>query len=345
MLKQFGASVNKTLTNRYSKSSNWKNNKFENLVVTEMDINLKTLPGLIKESFKDRKTRSPEKPIPVMNFDQGMFNADSEPNFIWYGHSVLLMKLGGKKILIDPMLGPDAAPIAPFATKRFSDNTLDLIDQLPDLDLIIYTHDHYDHLDLASLQKLKTKCSNFYVALGVGRHLEKWGINSSNITEFDWWDSAEFENIKITFTPSRHFSGRGPFDRAKSLWGGWVFETNVHKIYWSGDGGYGDHFKEVGEKFGSFDIGFMECGQYNWRWHAIHMYPEEAVWAAQDANVKAAIPVHWAGFALAMHHWKDPIERFVNEAKSKELTIATPQIGECFNLQSLPNEHWWDSIK
>jgi L-ascorbate metabolism protein UlaG (beta-lactamase superfamily) len=153
-----------------------------------------------------------------------------------------------------------------------------------------------------------------------------------------------FEDISITFTPSRHFSGRGLTDRAKSLWGGWVFKTATENIYWSGDGGYGDHFKEVGEKLGPFDFGMMECGQYNENWHQIHMYPEEAVQAALDAGVKKAMPVHCAGFALAQHRWKDPFERFVDAAAAKNLNILTPQIGKQFTYTDNCSSRWWEEM-
>jgi L-ascorbate metabolism protein UlaG (beta-lactamase superfamily) len=188
------------------------------------------------------------------------------------------------------------------------------------------------------------KVSQYYVALGTARHLIDWGVDEDKITEFDWWDNDSFADISITFTPSRHFSGRGLTDRAKSLWGGWVFKTNTESIYWSGDGGYGDHFKEVGSRLGPFDFGMMECGQYNENWHQIHMYPEEAVQAALYAGVKKAMPVHWAGFALAQHHWKDPIERFTAEAKLEGLEILTPRIGEQFSYTAQDKGRWWESL-
>ncbi|OEK04533.1 MBL fold metallo-hydrolase [Roseivirga misakiensis] len=343
---QFGGKINKELATHYSKSTQWKGKTFENQSETVMDINLKTLPGLLKQQFTGRKLRSPEKPLPVLPFDPDNWNKDlSKPKFIWYGHSVLLLQLNGKNLLIDPMFGPNAAPIAPFAVKRFSDDTLKLIDSLPPIDMVLMTHDHYDHLDYASIKKLKSKVTQWYVALGVSRHLEAWGISSNQITEFDWWDNKEFDGIKITCTPSRHFSGRGLTDRAKSLWGGWVFTTQTHNIYWSGDSGYDEHFKEVGEKLGPFDWGFMECGQYNKLWHPIHMFPEETVESAIDSGVKTAIPVHWAGFPLALHTWKDPIERFVNSANEKGTQISTPKLGEVVTFGQEPTEDWWTDLK
>lgn len=208
------------------------------------------------------------------------------------------------------------------------------------------THDHYDHLDLASIKKLKGKSEKWFVALGVKRHLIKWGINSENIQEFDWWENTSFEGIEFTFTPSRHFSGRGLTDRAQSLWGGFTMITESFKVYWSGDGGEGPHFKAVAEKLGPFDWAFMENGQYNELWHAIHMYPEEAVIAGMEAKAKVLTPVHWAGFPLALHHWKDPIERFVSEAQKQGQHISTPMLGEIIDMQSTKpkTNHWWTDL-
>lgn len=247
-------------------------------------------------------------------------------------------------ILIDPMFGPDAAPIAPFKVKRFSDATLAIIDSFPEIDLVLISHDHYDHLDYESILKLKEKAKCFYVALGVKRHLVSWGIPENIITEFNWWNEFNFNDIKITFTPTRHFSGRGLTDRAKSLWGGWVFKTEEEHIWFSGDSGYGSHFKEIGDRLGPFDFAFMECGQYNEKWNQIHMYPEESVQAALDAKVQNCMPVHWAGFALAQHPWKEPVERFIEKAKSEKLNFIVPKIGELFSSETVKSSEWWKKI-
>jgi L-ascorbate metabolism protein UlaG (beta-lactamase superfamily) len=341
MTKQFGGKLTSSLKEQYSNSKNWKNGAFQNLEKTSMEFGFQDLPKMLCKQFFDRSGRFPLSPIPINPFDKKAFLEPSEePKFIWYGHSVLLMRWMNKTMLIDPMLGPNASPIGPIKTKRFSDHTLDLIDQFPEIDLLLMTHDHYDHLDKASFDRLKSKTKQWFTALGVGRHLESWGISNSDIQEFDWWDGCEFEGIQFTFTPSRHFSGRGLNDRAKSLWGGWIMKTTKHNLYWSGDGGYGEHFKEIGEKYGPFDFGFMECGQYNELWHQIHMYPEEAAQAAMDAGVKKALPVHWGGFPLAMHHWKDPINRFEAKAQSMGLEIATPEIGQLISIDTT-TESWW----
>ena len=173
-MKQFGGKVTKTLSERYAKSPNWKNGKFENLAETTMGISIQSMPKLLYKQFFEKRDRFPAKSLPVKPFNKEEFLAPSEKaKFIWYGHSVLLIRMNNKTILIDPMLGPDAAPIAPFASKRFSDNTLDIIEELPEIDLMLLTHDHYDHLDLASVMKLVPKVKQFFVALGSERHLEK----------------------------------------------------------------------------------------------------------------------------------------------------------------------------
>jgi L-ascorbate metabolism protein UlaG (beta-lactamase superfamily) len=345
MRKQFGAKAKKSDIEKYSKSKYWNGKIFENLEVTKMNISIQTLPKLLYKQFCKKEAREPHKPLSIIPFDKELFiQPHQSMRSIWYGHSAILMRLDNKTILIDPMLGSNAAPIAPFAVKRFSQNTLDLIDEFPEIDLVLISHDHYDHLDYDSIQKLKGKTKNFYVALGVKRHLVSWGIPEDTITEFDWWDEIPFDDIQITFTPTRHFSGRGLADKAKSLWGGWALKTVNENILFSGDSGYGEHFKEIGTRLGPFDFGFMECGQYNENWHQIHMYPEESIQASIDANVKNMMPVHWAGFALAQHIWTEPVERFIQEATSKNRSYCLPQIGELFDSNHSQTPTWWVNL-
>ncbi|MDH4089234.1 MAG: MBL fold metallo-hydrolase [Cyclobacteriaceae bacterium] len=345
-MKQFGGKVTRQLSDQYGKSHNWKGGKFQNLMETTMAFSLRKLPKLLYKQIYDSKGRHPVKPLPIVPFNSKEFLASAdETKMIWYGHSVILMRMNNKTLLIDPMLGPDAAPTAPFKIKRFSAHALDIIDTLPPIDLMLLTHDHYDHLDLASITKLKSKTLHYFVAMGVARHLISWGIDKNAITELDWWDNKSFEDISITFTPSRHFSGRGFSDRFKSLWGGWVFKTARENIYFSGDSGYGEHFKEVGKRLGPFDFGIIECGQYNENWHQIHMFPEESVQAAIDASVMKSMAVHWGGFALAQHHWKDPIQRFTKEAIRKHVALSTPQIGQPFTAAENMNNAWWNTLE
>lgn len=342
----FGAQVKQQHKDLYARSPQWDGEKFVNAEETTMEFSWSALPELLRKQFFDKARREPSQPLPILPFDKEAFLAPSDQmKFIWYGHSVVLLRLQNKTILIDPMLGDNASPIAPFATKRFSEGSLDVIDDFPEIDLLLMTHDHYDHLDYASIQKLKPKVKQYFVAIGVGRHLEGWGIPSEQITEFDWWEAHSLDEITITFTPSRHFSGRGLTDRAKTLWGGWVFKTDRENLYFSGDGGYGEHFKEIGEKLGPFDFGWMECGQYNKNWHQIHMFPEESIQAAIDAGVKRATPVHWAGFALAQHTWDDPVNRFVAEGEKLGLPFIHPQMGAVVDSNQESSQRWWENMK
>lgn len=340
---QFGGKLTPHLINQYAQSPNWYQGRFENLETTTMNVNLWTMPKLIYQQFRGRTQRAPAKPIPVLDFDRQNFLAPGENiKLIWYGHSAILLKIGPHIIFIDPMLGPDASPIAPIPTKRFSLDTLDLISALPQIDLVLISHDHYDHLDYESIQRLKSKTKYFLVALGVQRHLERWGIEPSRIKEFDWWDAFNLGELSITFTPTRHFSGRGVTDRARSLWGGWAIHSPYGRVWFSGDGGYGSHFKTIGEKLGPFDFAMMECGQYNALWHLIHLSPEETVRAAQDAQAKTIMPVHWAGFLLAPHHWLDPINRFTAAAHAQSQDYVTPSIGQMFSIAEPLQNTWWE---
>lgn len=344
---QFGGKMTDELAQDYARSEHWNGKKFENLTETGMNMEMAMMPGLIKEQFSDRDKRAPKDQINFPQPDLQALNKDPEqPKYIWFGHSVGLIQLKGYNFLIDPMFGDDAAPIVPFKTGRYQDDITNVPENLPSIDAVLITHDHYDHLDMGSIQALQSRVDTWYVPLGVGRHLIKWGIPSEQITEFDWWQEQQYKEVKLAFTPSRHFSGRGLFDREKTLWGGWVLQSAEHSIYWSGDGGYGSHFGSIGNKYGPFDWAFMECGQYNENWSEIHMMPEESVQAAIDAQAKNSIAVHWAGFTLALHDWKDPIKRFTAEAEKKGLQVSTPKVGEVVSLNSeQPATAWWEQVQ
>lgn len=345
LFKQLGGRINKSERQKLSRSEHWNGKKFENLEATSMDINPRTLPGLLKKQFTNTNGRIPKRLLPIVPFDQVAWEKPSATaKFIWYGHSVILLQVDGKNILFDPMFGEDASPIGPIRTKRFSEGTLAILQQLPELDVVLMSHDHYDHLDLASYEILKSKTKQFIVPLGLGRHLEAWGINAGQIQEMDWWERTTIDDIKIDFTPSRHFTGRGLMDRSKSLWGGYVLKSKNQNIYISGDGGYGQHFKTIGEKYGPFDFAFIECGQYNDAWRQIHLHPEESVQAAIDAKAKLAMPIHWGAFKLAMHNWEEPVERFTAEAENKKFAWCTPRMGEIVEINgNYPREKWWDT--
>lgn len=343
---QFGGKVTKALASRYASSPHWASSKFLNLEETRTSVDYHDLPGFFRKQFCEKDEREPLTPLPILPFETESFlTASPSWKAIWFGHSVVLFLIGGKVVLTDPMFGPNAAPISPKAVRRYSQNTLAIIDELPPIDIVLLTHDHYDHLDFESIQKLQSKVGRFLVPLGVGRHLQAWGIEEARITECDWWECLEIDGLRLTFTPTRHFSGRGLTDRAKSLWGGWVLKTEKENLWFSGDGGYGTHFKTIGEKLGPFDFAFMECGQYNEMWHEMHMYPEESVLAALDARAKMVMPVHWGSFTLAQHSWREPVERFVAEAELLGLPYVVPRLGELLTEPSALEQHpWWRDL-
>ena len=267
-----------------------------------------------------------------------------EDNLTWFGHSAFLLSIDNKKILVDPMLGPVASPVSFVGSKRYSEDMLHLIDEMPPIDAVFITHDHYDHLDYPSFKKLKNKVNHFFVPLGVSAHLIRWGIEKEKITELNWWDKTEFRGLTVAFTPSKHFSGRGPLNGNSTLWGGWVILGEKTRFYASGDGGYDAHFKEIGKKYGPFDLTLIEGGQYDRRCSWVHMTPEESVQAHLDVNGKSMMLIHWGAFTLAFHGWTEPIERALKAAEKSGVNIIAPKIGETVQLDgdySIPISSWW----
>jgi L-ascorbate metabolism protein UlaG (beta-lactamase superfamily) len=338
---QFGGVPKGVRLEKMIQSKHFENGRFINLITTEMDMSLSKIPGLMYEFMFNGNGRTPAKPLPV-RFDASRSEyPDSAAKITWYGHSALLLEIDNKKILLDPMLGKAASPVA-FMTNRFAyEQPIDL-EAIPKIDAVIYSHDHYDHLDYSSVNALKEKTEHFYTPLGVGAHLESWGVPADKITELDWWESADVGNTKLIAAPARHFSGRGLTDRNKTQWASWIIDGENEKIYFSGDSGYGPHFKEIGERFGPFDFAMMECGQYNERWEAIHMMPEQTIQASIDIKSKKMMPIHWSAFNLSLHNWTEPVERALKAAREKNVNMITPQIGLRFCPQTSKEQlHWW----
>ncbi len=346
-IKQFGGKISKADALSYERSTQWWDSKFHNLSHVNVTGSVTKLPRILYKQFAPRDQKRPSSPIPIIPFDLKAILAPSErTKMIWYGHSALMLRMSGQTILIDPMLGPDVTPIAPTTSARFSEDSLSLIRDFPQIDLILITHDHYDHLDMASINQLKAKTKKYIVSMGVKRHLTSWGVDPRLIQEVDWYDTLEHDHISVTFTPTQHFSGRGLTDRQQVLWGGWLLDDGQEKIWFSGDGGYGDHFLEIGKRFGPIDFGMMECGQYNDDWPEIHLFPEDSVKAAKDAGVKKAMPVHWGGFDLSYQHtWYDPVEDFQKHARQYNLDYCIPQIGQLFTTEESCTDDWWAQYK
>lgn len=341
---QFGANPSKEKIAEYSQRSYHEDGKFSNLMPTNMDMDFTEAIKMLPEFFKNDPSRRPDFVLPQEHRDSLELVSPNHPTrLVWFGHSTFLLQMDGKNILIDPMFGEVPAPNPLLGKKRYNRELPIEVEKLPAIDMIIMSHDHYDHLDYESIQKLKGKTKAFYVPLGVGSHFESWGIPTESIHELGWWDEIDADGIRLVFTPSRHFSGRGLNNRFTTLWGSWVITGNSDNIYFSGDSGYGPHFKEIGEKYGPFNFSMMECGQYNERWTDIHMIPEETAQAAQDVRSEIFMPIHWAAFTLAMHSWTDPVERVLAKANEIGQPIYVPEIGEFIELdKNLEIERkWW----
>ncbi|MFC5701405.1 MBL fold metallo-hydrolase [Cohnella faecalis] len=308
-----------------------------------MDMSFKTMMGVMAEMLKGSPNRKPRKALPADTFNPLLLQNKNQAKAIWFGHSALLLQMNGLTLLLDPMFGSAPSPFPLLGGKRYGGKLPFEIEELPEIDAIILSHDHYDHLDYGSIKKLQKKVRRFFVPLGVGAHLERWGVSRERITEADWWDEAEFEGLKLVCAPARHFSGRSVNDRLSTLWCSWVIDGGGTKVFFSGDSGYGPHFKQIGERFGPFDLTLMECGQYDERWSLIHMMPEETVQAHLDVGGKLMIPIHWGAFTLAVHDWTDPVERVLRKAEQSGADVATPRIGQAVTIGApeYPTSPWW----
>ncbi len=278
--------------------------------------------------------------------DLKAFLAADKPQLVWLGHSASLIRVQNKTLLLDPMLSKTASPFQSVGPKRFSKPPISA-EELPHIDAVLISHDHYDHLDHATIKKLRGKTTKFFVPLGVAAHLQTWGVKKTQIVELDWWDAAAFEGLNLVCTPARHFSGRSLNDRYKTLWCSWVIESAQAKLFFSGDTGYGPHFKQIGKKYGPFDLTLLECGQYDKRWPNIHMQPEQTFAAYQDLRGKRLLPLHWGAFSLALHSWIDSVERVRKAAQPFGAEVMTPRIGEIVPIRSrtYPKSAWWKDHK
>ena len=343
----FGGDPTSEEKEAYQQLSNYAEGHFVNELPTSVFVDSPDTPSANDSSVSEVVDRYPANPIPVSAIDWNQVNSKND-SLTWLGHSAYLLSIDDKKILLDPMLSPVASPVSFVGINRYEyseEIMLNMIDEMPPIDAVFITHDHYDHMDYHSIVKLKSKVSHFFVPLGCGSHLIRWGIKQDKITELNWWEEAEYQELTVALTPSRHGSGRDPFSIDTTLWGGWVILGNKNRIYTSGDGGYGPHFKEIGNKYGPFDVTLMEGAQYDQRWAEIHMVPEQAVQANLDVNGETMMLMHWGAFTLANHAWNEPIKRALEEANKKEVDIIAPMIGETVlldsELQTSPTS-WWD---
>jgi L-ascorbate metabolism protein UlaG (beta-lactamase superfamily) len=342
----FGRPPSKQRMQDFINSPNYKSNSFQNLSPTPALTEGASYTGVMKNFlFNRNKNRIPPAPIPSQKTDLHALTPD-ENVLVWFGHSSYFLQLDGKKFLVDPVFSGNASPV-PNSLKSFAGTDVYTTDDIPEIDYLIITHDHWDHLDHKTITKLKKKIRHIYTGLGVGEHLEWWGFSKAMITEKDWNQTIELApGFNLITAPARHFSGRS-FKRNISLWSSFILITPSIKIYLGGDSGYDNHFRMIGHQQGPFDLVILECGQYNKNWKYIHMMPEEVVLAAEDLAARNLMIVHWAKFPLSDHDWNEPGKKVAALAAQKGLPLATPMIGEKMDLMKTPYpmQLWWEKLE
>lgn len=332
---------------KIEKSLNFRDGKFQNLNPTlQMTGDKSTFGAMIDFIFKKSERQAPQTELPSVKTNLKNLSKDDDI-LVWFGHSSLFVQLNGVTFLFDPVFSDYASPV-PYTNRSFKGANVYSSEDMPKIDYLIFTHDHWDHMDYPTIKKLKDSVDKIISPLGVGSHLEYWGFDKDNITELDWNESAIIKNnIEIFCLPARHFSGR-TMKRDQTLWASFLIKSNDYKFYHSADSGYDTHFKAIGEKFGGVDFATLENGQYNNDWKFIHMMPEETVQAAKDLGAKRAMPVHNSKFVLSRHAWDDPMKDVTSKAESDgTFRMTTPMIGEKVDLRNDNQtfEKWWEKAK
>lgn len=341
MIPSFGVLPTGERLERIEHSPHYKEGEFKYLVKTNVWTGGGQIDYLKQTLFGDSKKTAPDTPIPVVWTEIASLGINRDV-VVWLGHSSIFLQIGEKRILIDPNFSSHASPVSNIA-KAFDGPYPFSAEQMPMLDYVVISHDHWDHLDYPTLTALRSKVKAVVTPLGLGAYLEGWGYAKDVIHEGDWYDKIVLEpGISIHILPSRHFSGRG-ISENQTLWAGFLIETPKRKVFYSGDGGYGPHFADIAKRFGAVDVALMENGQYDPHWAHMHLMPEEAVQAAIDLKAKTVIPVHAGRFALASHAWDDPYERIATASKNQSFRLATPRIGEILYIDD-PSQvfsQWW----
>ena len=336
----FGKAPSGARLERIHQSAGYAEGGFQNPVPTDVTLKDASFVGMLWKFFNKPSDTVPPKPLPSVHTDLQHLPS-GQPLIVWFGHSSYLLKVDNFHMLVDPVFSGNASPFSFFA-KAFPGADAYGVEDLPFLDVVLLTHDHYDHLDYKTVTQLERKTARFVTSLGVGAHLEYWGVDPAKITELDWLEETALPMGSLTATPARHFSGRS-FKRGQTLWSSFVLKIAGHNLFLGGDSGYGPHFKKIGDQYGPFELAILECGQYGENWPYIHTTPEETVKAAQDLHAALLLPVHWAKFSLSLHPWNEPVRRVVKAAAAAGMNITTPKIGEVVQLGgNLPHEAWWE---
>jgi len=296
-----------------------------------------------------KEVRTPPAPIPVLAVDKTALEASPPASGLrafWIGHASAYVEIDGLRLLLDPVFAQQVSPL-PIGPGRFHAPPIALAD-LPRIDAVLISHDHYDHLDMATVRRLAQHGSRFLVPLGIGAHLERWGVPLAQIEELEWWQERSLGHVRIVCTPTRHYSGRGLGNRSTTLWSSWSVIGPQHRLFYSGDTGYGKLFQDIGARLGPFDMAFIKIGSYGpgAAWTDIHMTPEQAVQVHRDVRARRMFPVHWSTFNLAYHDWDEPIRRTVAEATRVGVELVTPRVGEVVDAdRPFASTRWWESVR
>ncbi|WP_312994171.1 MBL fold metallo-hydrolase [Chryseobacterium flavum] len=342
LVKQLGQFPDEKRKEYFSTLSNYRDGKFQNILITPALLEGESMTKALLGSLRKIENAFPRTALPFVATDLKNLRPD-ENVMVWFGHSSYFIQTDGRRFLIDPVFSGNASPM-PGSVKAFQGADYYKPEHMPDIDYLLISHDHWDHLDYKTVQALKNKVGVVICGLGTGQHFEYWGWSPEKIIEKNWWESIDLaEGFTITLTPARHFSGR-LLNRNISLWTSFVLKTPSKNLYLGGDSGYGNHFTEVGEKYGPFDLAVMECGQYNAKWPYIHSLPEEIIKEVKELKAKNFIPVHHSKFKLAQHSWYEPLELVSQYAEESHQPITLPVIGEKVNLDKLEQtiwKKWW----
>lgn len=340
-LPMFGHLPDEISMAKIKKSPNCKNGKFSNLHATpQMTGKGGFFATMYDFYFGNHKDKIPDKALPAVKTDLKKLNKN-EDLLVWFGHSSYYIQLHGVRYLVDPVFSNNASPI-PHNVVPFEGTDIYSADDLPEIDYLIITHDHYDHLDYETVKKLRPKVKAVITGLGTGSHLRRWGYENNIIHEMDWNETFSTNDGEIVTLPARHFSGRSLFPN-KSLWASYLINTPNYKIYLGGDSGYDDHYKTIGNKYKDIDLALLDAGQYDKNWRYIHAHPDEVLQAARDLGAKRIVPIHNSKFSICNHPWYEPLEKVTTRGENENFAVLTPKIGEVVRLsdKSQKFSRWW----
>ncbi|EKT62920.1 MBL fold metallo-hydrolase [Providencia burhodogranariea] len=328
----------------YPESANYDNIKKR--FINPQELRSVTITDGISGLFKmlgGESQYAPKATFQMEKPDWSLFLSDDGiSRFIWLGHSTLLMRIGKQTIVTDPVLGSSVSPLV-INMRRFQKPAAPL-SEWPQTDVVLISHNHYDHFESETLQEMAKTKVQFIVPLGMGEYLKPFGIDQANINELDWWQTIEYAGIHYTLVPALHNSGRSLSDSNKSFWGGYIVQQDDETIYYSGDSAYGPHFTEIAQRFPNISIAFIENGQYDRRWPDDHMLPEKTVQAAVDIKPRRVVPVHWGAYTMAFHPWNEPVRKSIPLMKQKGLHPLTPYQGQVFDAETKTQE-WFLNVE